>query len=86
MFALVVGMFFCVAVSALVIGYVANEARRDSRVFWTPEGERIIADVRRRGTDLRVRGEGLRQRKPRSEPLREGMPQGGTLDPINHDS
>ncbi|MGI8946988.1 MAG: hypothetical protein ACR2FV_03235 [Ornithinimicrobium sp.] len=64
MLALVLGMFFCVAVSAAVIGYVAREAQRDSRDFWTPEGERMIADVRRRGTDLRARGEGLRQRMP----------------------
>lgn len=64
MLALVVGMFFCVAVSAAVIGFVAREARLDSRDFWTPEGERLIADVRRRGTDLRARGEGLRQRAP----------------------
>lgn len=76
MLALVVGMLFCVAISAAVIGYVAREAQRDSRDFWTPEGERMIADVRRRSTDLRARGEGLRQRRPH----------GATREPVAHDS
>lgn len=62
MIALVVGMLFCVGVGGLVLAYVARDARRDSREFWTPEGERLIADVRRRSEDLKDRREGLRQR------------------------
>ncbi len=58
----VMGMLLCVAASAVVLGYVALEARRESREFWTPEGERLIAGVRRRGDEIRGRGEGLRQR------------------------
>jgi hypothetical protein len=62
MVVLVLVMLLCVAVGAVVLGYVAAEARRDSRDFWTPEGEALIADVRRRGGELRDRGDGLRQR------------------------
>lgn len=58
----VMGMLLCVAASVGVIGYVALEVRRESREFWTPEGERLIADARRRGGEIRGRGEGLRQR------------------------
>ena len=58
----VMGMLLCVAARAVVLGYVALEARRESREFWTPEGERLIAGVRSRGGEIRDRGEGLRQR------------------------
>ncbi len=62
MVALVFGMLACVATGGVVLGYVAREARRDSREFWTPEGERLIADARRRGDDLWHRGDQLRHR------------------------
>ncbi len=66
MFALVLGMLVCVAVSAAVIAYAAREAQRESREFWTPEGERLIAGVRRRGTELKAQGEGMRQHARRA--------------------
>ena len=62
MVVLVLVMLLCVAAGAVVLGYVAAEARRDSREFWTPEGEALIADVRRRGGELVERGDGWRHR------------------------
>lgn len=55
-------MLLCVTAAGVVLGYVALDARRESREFWTPEGERLIAGVRRRGGRLRDRGDDLRQR------------------------
>ncbi len=66
MFALVLGMLLCVAVSSAVIAYAAREAQRESRNFWTPEGERLIAGVRRRGSELKAQGEGMRQHARRA--------------------
>ncbi len=62
MVALVLGMLVCVTAGAVVLGYVAREARRDSREFWTPEGEQLISDAVRRGDELRHRGDALRER------------------------
>lgn len=62
MVALVLGMLVCVATGGIVLGYVAREARRDSRDFWTPEGEQFISDAVRRRDDLMHRGDALRQR------------------------
>ncbi|MGB3184880.1 MAG: hypothetical protein WBG36_17655 [Ornithinimicrobium sp.] len=62
MVALVIGMLICVAAGGFVLAYVAREARRDSREFWTPEGERLIADARRRGDEMWQRSGDLRQR------------------------
>ncbi len=62
MVALVLGMLVCVATGGVVLGYVAREARRDSREFWTPEGEEFISNARRRSDELRHRGKALRQR------------------------
>jgi len=62
MVVLVLGMLTCVATGGVVLGYVAREARRDEREFWTPEGERLIADARRRGDELRQRSEHWRHR------------------------
>ncbi len=62
MIALVLGMLVCVTTGGVVLGYVAREARRDSRDFWTPEGEQLISDARRRGDELMHRGDALRQR------------------------
>lgn len=62
MVALVLGMLVCVAVGGVVVGYVAREARREEREFWTPEGEEWISNAVRRGDDLRRRGDAMRQR------------------------
>lgn len=62
MVALVIGMVVCVAAGGFVLGYVARDARRESRAFWTPEGERLIADARRRGDQMWQRSGDLRQR------------------------
>jgi len=62
MVVLVLGMLTCVATGGVVLGYVAREARREEREFWTPEGERLIADARRRGDELRQRSDELRYR------------------------
>ncbi len=62
MVALVAGMLVCVTAGGVVLAYVAREARRDSREFWTPEGEKLISDAMRRGDELRNRGDALRQR------------------------
>jgi len=62
MVVLVLGMLTCVATGGVVLGYVAREARRDEREFWTPEGERLIADARRRGDELRQRSDQWRHR------------------------
>lgn len=62
MVALVIGMLICVAAGGFVLAYVAREARRESRDFWTPEGERLIADARRRGDEMWQRSGDLRQR------------------------
>jgi hypothetical protein len=62
MVVLVVAMLVCVALGAVVVGFVAVEARRAGREVFTPEGEQILADVRKRGDDLRERGEHLRRR------------------------
>ena len=62
MVALVLGMLVCVATGGVVLGYVAREARRDSRDFWTPEGEQWISDAARRRDDLIHRGDALRHR------------------------
>lgn len=62
MVALVIGMLICCAAAGLVLAYVAREARRDSREFWTPEGERLIADARRRGDEIWQRSGDLRHR------------------------
>ncbi|MGB7424439.1 MAG: hypothetical protein WA903_06015 [Ornithinimicrobium sp.] len=72
MVVLVLGMLVCVATGGVVLGYVAREARRDSREFWTPEGEQLIADARRRGDDLLHRGDQLRHRVGASAPRRKG--------------
>lgn len=58
MLALVLAMLLCVALGAGVVGYVMIEARREGRGdFWTPEGEELIAGVRRTGEKVRSRGE-----------------------------
>ncbi|MGB5953589.1 MAG: hypothetical protein WBG57_13865 [Ornithinimicrobium sp.] len=62
MVALVIGMLICVAAGGFVLAYVARDARRDSREFWTPEGERLIADARRRGDEMWQRSGELRHR------------------------
>ena len=62
MVALVLGMLVCVTAGGVVLGYVARQARRESRDFWTPEGEQFISDAVRRGDDLMHRGDALRQR------------------------
>lgn len=62
MIVLVFGMLVCVAAGGFVLAYVAREARRDSRDFWTPEGERLIADARRRSDVMRQRSGDLRHR------------------------
>ncbi|MGC1208736.1 MAG: hypothetical protein WA880_12345 [Ornithinimicrobium sp.] len=72
MVVLVFGMLVCVTTGGVVLGYVAREARRDSREFWTPEGEQFIADARRRGDDLLHRGDQLRQRVGTATPRRKG--------------
>lgn len=56
MVVLVIVVLLCVAAGAVVLGYTAREARRDSREFWTPAGERLISDVRRRGGEMPGRG------------------------------
>jgi hypothetical protein len=62
MVVVVLVMVLCVVAGAVVLGYVAAEARRESREFWTPEGEQLIADMRRRGGELRHRGDDWRHR------------------------
>ncbi len=74
MIVLVFGMFTCVAVGGVVLAYVARDARRDSRDFWTPEGERLIADARRRGDQLVQRGEVLKQRVGTASTRHKGDP------------
>ncbi|GAA1143916.1 hypothetical protein [Ornithinicoccus hortensis] len=62
MIVLLIAVLACSVPAALVVGYVAVEARRDGRDLFTPQGEQILADVRRRGDHLRDRGEALRQK------------------------
>lgn len=62
MIVLLIAVLACSVPAALVVGYVAVEARRDGRGLFTPQGEQILADVRRRGDHLRDRGEALRQK------------------------
>lgn len=50
---LVLALLFCCAIGAAVVGYVAVEAHRDGRDVLTPQGEQLLADVRRRGDHLR---------------------------------
>lgn len=59
---LVLALLLSCAIGATIVGYVAVEARRDGRDVLTPEGEQLLADVRRRGDDLRDRGEQLRKK------------------------
>lgn len=59
---LVVSILLVLILSAVVMGYVAVEARKEDRQFWTPEGERLIAEARRRGGDMKGKGDALRQR------------------------
>lgn len=46
MFTLVVGMFVCVVLAAVVVGLVAIPARREGRDVLTPKGEQVVATVR----------------------------------------
>jgi hypothetical protein len=66
MIAMILGMLVCVAAAAVVVGYVAVEARRDGREVLTPQGERILRQVRRQGEDLRDKGEDAARRTARS--------------------
>ncbi|UJH70803.1 hypothetical protein [Ornithinimicrobium sp. INDO-MA30-4] len=59
---LVVSILLVLIISAVVMGYVAVEARKEERQFWTPEGERLIAEARRRGEGMRDRGDAFAQR------------------------
>lgn len=59
MVALVLAMLVCLALGALVVGFVAVEARRDGREVLTPEGEHLLAGARRRQEELRERSEQL---------------------------
>ncbi len=63
---MIVAMLVCVAAAAVVVGYVAVEARRDGREVLTPRGERILRQVRRQGEDLRDRGEDAARRTART--------------------
>lgn len=81
MLALVIAMIICVALGAGVVAYVMLEARREGRgEFWTPEGEELIAGVRRTGERV---GEKVKQRGSqlgstaveRSQALREKLPE-----------
>ncbi len=74
---MVIGMLICVAAGGFVLAYVAREARRESREFWTPEGERLIAEARRRGDEVWQRSGDLRQRVTTASTRgkREGSPQ-----------
>lgn len=58
MVVLVISMLFCLVLGAVVVGYVAMQARRDGRNVLTPQGEVFLAEVRRRGEDLRGHGAG----------------------------
>ncbi|KUG51595.1 hypothetical protein AVL62_09770 [Serinicoccus chungangensis] len=73
MLALVLAMLMCVALGAGVVGYVMIEARREGRgQFWTPEGEELIAGARRRGEQVRSRGEQLgRSAAERTQSIRQ---------------
>jgi hypothetical protein len=66
MIVMIVAMLVCVAAAAVVVGYVAVEARRDGREVLTPRGERILRQVRRQGEDLRDRGEDAARRTART--------------------
>jgi hypothetical protein len=46
MFALVLGMFFCVGLAVAVVCMVALPARRDGREVLTPKGDRVVSEVR----------------------------------------
>lgn len=63
MVVLVVSMLLCLGLGAVVVGYVAMQARRDGRDVLTPQGEEFIAEVRRRGDDLRGHAEQVRGKK-----------------------
>ncbi|GAA4874468.1 hypothetical protein [Serinicoccus chungangensis] len=73
MLALVLAMLLCVALGAGVVGYVMIGARREGRgQFWTPEGEELIAGARRRGEQVRSRGEQLgRSAAERTQSIRQ---------------
>lgn len=62
MIVLLLALLACSLPAALVVGYVAVEARRDGRDVFTPEGEQLLADVRRRGDHLLDRGDQLRKK------------------------
>lgn len=66
MIVMIVAMLLCVAAGAVVVGYVAVEARRDGRQVLTPQGEQILRHVRRQGDELRDKGEHLAHRTTRS--------------------
>lgn len=53
MFWMVFMMLVCLALAAVVVGYVARDARRDGRDVFTPEGEELLATVKR-GSDVVV--------------------------------
>lgn len=64
MVVLVISMLLCLALGAVVVGYVAMQARSDGRDLLTPQGEEFLAEVRRRGDGLRGHGQTLRDRTP----------------------
>jgi len=66
MVVMIVAMLVCVAAGGVVVGYVAVEARRDGRDVLTPQGEQILATVKRQGDELLGRGEDLARRTAKS--------------------
>ena len=63
MVVLVISMLVCLLLGAVVVGYVAMQARRDGRDVLTPQSEEFLAGVRRRGDDLRGQAEQVRGSK-----------------------
>lgn len=62
MLAIILAMLVCGAAAAVVVGYVAVDARRNGREVLTAEGEEILASVRRQTDDVLDRGEDLARR------------------------
>ncbi len=72
MLILVIAMLACVAIGGVVVGFVAVEARRDGRDMLTPEGEQLMASVKKRGEEMRERGGKIRKRTVASVQQRDG--------------
>ncbi|CAN5891258.1 MAG: hypothetical protein M3520_04830 [Actinomycetota bacterium] len=72
MLILVIATLACVAIGGVVVGFVAVEARRDGRDMLTPEGEQLMASVKKRGDEMRERGDQIRRRTVASVRQRGG--------------